>query len=91
MDMNMKRNASLLALSLCLLAPAARAEAYEPLPLKDVSEASERFYQNPLPIKDIGDPFVLPTQDGYCVFATGGVMGFNVWRSADLGLSLIHI
>lgn len=84
MNMNVKRNVSLLALSLCLLAPSVRAEAYEPLPLKDVSEASERFYQNPLPVKDIGDPFVLPTQDGYCVFATGGVMGFNVWRSEGL-------
>lgn len=82
--MKKKKTASLCALALCLLASGANAETYAPLPLRDAVEMKERFYQNPLPVKDIGDPFILPTQDGYCAFATGGVLGFNVWRSGDL-------
>jgi GH43 family beta-xylosidase len=42
-------------------------------------------YQNPLPIKNIGDPFVLRTQDGtYYCYATSAADGFKAWRSSDL-------
>ncbi|HML49509.1 MAG TPA: glycoside hydrolase family 43 protein, partial [Clostridia bacterium] len=43
-----------------------------------------RFYQNPLPVTGIGDPFILPTPEGYRLFATGGSIGFFVWPSEDL-------
>lgn len=56
----------------------------ESLPLKDGEAVSDRFAANPRPIKDIGDPHVLYENSEYFTFATGGPIGFNVWRSADL-------
>lgn len=42
-------------------------------------------YQNPLSIKNIGDPFVLRTQDGtYYCYATSAPDGFKAWSSSDL-------
>lgn len=52
--------------------------------LGEDSVAKERFTSNPRNVKGIGDPFVLPVADGYDLFATGGVIGFNVWTSPDL-------
>ena len=66
-----------LLLALLLAAPAFGVAEAAP-------DLSDRFVSNPRPLKDIGDPFVLPDADGYCVFATGGPIGFNVWQSADL-------
>lgn len=56
----------------------------QPLPLTDGADVAERFAANPRNIKEIGDPHVLRAGDEYFVFATGGPVGFNVWRSADL-------
>lgn len=69
-------------LGLTLICPAAAAE--EPLPLISSSAYQERFAANPLPVKDIGDPYVLSANGEYFTFATGGSIGFNVWRSDDL-------
>ena len=68
-------------LALCLTPVFAQAEE---LPVLDFSAVKDRFAANPRAVKDIGDPFVLNTEDGYRVFATGGPIGFNVWRSEDL-------
>ena len=56
----------------------------QPLPLRDTESVKDRFAANPRPVKDIGDPHVLRNEDEYLTFATGGPVGFNVWRSADL-------
>ena len=56
----------------------------EELPLRDTSEVKDWFASNPRNVKDIGDPFVLTEDSGYYMFATGGPIGFNVWRSTDL-------
>lgn len=56
----------------------------EELPLRDFSEVKGWFASNPRNVKDIGDPFVLAEENGYYLFATGGPIGFNVWRSGDL-------
>jgi len=78
--MNLRKAAlSLLALSLALPAWAA---AESPLALGDVP--AERFSSNPRAVRDIGDPHVLPANGEYFTFATGGPIGFNVWRSQDL-------
>ncbi|MBR6028041.1 MAG: glycoside hydrolase family 43 protein [Clostridia bacterium] len=58
--------------------------AADGLPLRDYSAMADRFAANPRNVKDIGDPFVLPLEGGYQVFATGGPIGFFTWRSADL-------
>ena len=73
---------TVLLLVLCLALPAVTHA--EPLALRDYSEVKGRFAANPRNVKDIGDPFVLATEDGYDMFATGGPIGFNVWRSSDL-------
>lgn len=54
------------------------------LTLTDGAEVKNRFGTNPRNIKDIGDPHILKAGDEYFTFATGGPLGFNVWRSADL-------
>ena len=46
--------------------------------------AEEPFFANPLNIYSIGDPFILPADGRYYLFATGGNLGFNVWESDDL-------
>ena len=69
------------ALMLMALVPAACANT---LPLKDADSVKDRFVANPRPVKDIGDPHVLRTNDEYFTFATGGPLGFSVWRSTDL-------
>lgn len=56
----------------------------EQLALTDGTEAADRFAANPRPVKDIGDPHVLYADGEYFTFATGGPIGFNVWRSSDL-------
>ena len=53
----------------------------EELPLRDTSEVKDWFASNPRNVKDIGDPFVLTEGSSYYLFATGGPIGFNVWRS----------
>jgi beta-xylosidase len=67
--------------ALLLMVPSVQAE---PLSVRDLSEAEDRFAANPRAVKDIGDPFVLKTEDGYQMFATGGPIGFFTWKSNDL-------
>lgn len=64
--------------------PVAGAASFEPLPLLDPGAVSGRFYQNPHSVYDIGDPFILPAEGHFYLFATGGTVGFNVWRTKDL-------
>ncbi len=71
----------LLALSLLALCAVASAQS---LPLTDGEAVKDRFAANPRAVKDIGDPHVLKAGDEYFTFATGGPVGFNVWRSSDL-------
>lgn len=71
----------LTALSLMVLAPAATADT---LPLLDHESVKDRFASNPRPVKDIGDPHIIRKDSEYFAFATGGPIGFNVWRSQDL-------
>ena len=71
----------ILGLMILFLCPATSAE---PLRVTGPETAESRFAANPRNIKDIGDPFVLAGDGGYSVFATGGPIGFNVWRSGDL-------
>ena len=54
------------------------------LKVRDFSEVADRFVSNPRNVKDIGDPFVLKEDGDYLLFATGGPIGFNVWKSTDL-------
>ncbi|MBR2823395.1 MAG: glycoside hydrolase family 43 protein [Clostridia bacterium] len=56
----------------------------EELKTRDLGEAADWFVSNPRNVKDIGDPFVLPEEGTYYVFATGGPIGFNAWLSSDL-------
>jgi len=56
------------------------------LPLVDVETVKDRFVSNPRPVKDIGDPHIIRKDDEYFAFATGGSIGFNVWRSIDLAV-----
>ncbi len=67
-----------------MLFTSASAGSLAPLPVKDVVEIAQRFYQNPLNVNNIGDPFILPAGGKYYAFATGGGVGFNVWTSEDL-------
>lgn len=71
----------LASLLLLALIPTACADT---LALKEADAVKDRFVANPRPVKDIGDPHVLRAGDEYFAFATGGPIGFNVWRSADL-------
>ena len=70
-----------LVLALMLLPAAAFADS---LPLRDFGGVADRFAENPRSVKDIGDPYVLTEGEEYLVFATGGPIGFSVWRSGDL-------
>jgi GH43 family beta-xylosidase len=56
----------------------------EPLALRDPLEIAGRFYQNPLPVSNIGDPFILPNEGKYYLYATGSPAGFYEWSSTDL-------
>lgn len=58
---------------------------FEPLILLPQSEVSHLFYTNPLGVAQIGDPFVLLSDDGYFyMYATSGGGGFTGWRSQDM-------
>ena len=80
----MLRRILLAALMLVISMPAA--SLCEPLPLLDSSAVKDRFAANPRPVKDIGDPHIIRQGDEYFAFATGGPIGFNVWRSSDLSV-----
>ncbi len=69
----------LFALSLLgsLLLPLPRVQGEPALP-------AAAFYENPMNVFEIGDPFILPAEGRYYLFATGGTVGFNVWSSDDL-------
>ncbi len=67
-----------------MIAAPALAGSLLPLPLKDPGEIAHRFFRNPQNINNIGDPFILPAEDEYHVFATGGSVGFYTWSSKDL-------
>ncbi len=70
----------ILALMLLTCVPAGA----DSLKIRDSSEVGDRFVSNPRNVKDIGDPFVLTENGTYSLFATGGPIGFNVWKSTDL-------
>lgn len=78
----MSRKLLLMTLSLLLCGMASACA--QSLPLTDGKAVKDRFAANPRPVKDIGDPHVLKAGDEYFTFATGGTIGFNVWRSTDL-------
>lgn len=73
-----------LLLALAILTLGSTSALGDALPTTDGTEASDRFVSNPRPVKDIGDPHILRADGEYFTFATGGPIGFNVWRSADL-------
>ena len=75
------RNMLMLLLALMLLPLCALGEE---LPVLEYSAVKDRFASNPRSVKDIGDPFILNEESGYYMFATGGSIGFNVWRSENL-------
>lgn len=77
----MMKRILLLTLSLLTLCSFAAAQ---PLPLTDAKTVRHRFAANPRAVKDIGDPHILKDGEEYLTFATGGPIGFNVWRSTDL-------
>ena len=77
----MKAGCMALILALVMLLGGARAETPR---LKDISMVQDRFAGNPRAVNGIGDPFVLPVDDGYHVYATGAGIGFYQWRSGDL-------
>ena len=74
----------ILLLALSLMAVCIASASADSLPLTDGEAVKDRFAVNPRPIKDIGDPHILKAGDEYFTFATGGTIGFNVWRSNDL-------
>ena len=74
----------ILFMALALLSLGCACALGDALPLTDGAEAKDRFAANPRPVRDIGDPHVLYADGEYFTFATGGSIGFNVWRSADL-------
>ena len=76
------RSVFLWALAVMLLA--CGCAGAEELKVRDLSEAADWFVSNPRNVKDIGDPFVLAEDENYYMFATGGSIGFNVWKSGDL-------
>jgi len=71
----------LCTLFLLALSGAASSQSLHPI---DSDTHKDRFAANPRAVKDIGDPHVLKAGDEYFTFATGGPIGFNVWRSKDL-------
>ncbi len=74
---------ALLALCLLNILPV-RASAQSTLNLLLEEEIAQRFFKNPSSLFNIGDPHILPANDRYFVFATGGTDGFKVWRSNNL-------
>jgi len=57
----------------------------EPLVMLSEQEASVLFYTNPMGITQIGDPFVILSDDGYFyMYATSGGASFTGWRSPDM-------
>lgn len=66
---------------LALMPAAALGDA---LALLDSDAVKDRFVSNPRPVKDIGDPHIIREGEEYFAFATGGPLGFSVWRSSDL-------
>lgn len=73
----------LAALALMTLLPAAAIG--ENLPLVDNETVKDRFLSNPLPVREAGDPHFIKEGEEFFAFGTGGPIGFNVWRSNDLG------
>ncbi|MCL2286779.1 MAG: glycoside hydrolase family 43 protein [Firmicutes bacterium] len=60
-------------------------EPQEHLTLLTEQEASALFYTNPVGVVQIGDPFVLLSDDGYFyMYATSGGGSFTGWRSPDM-------
>jgi len=50
-----------------------------------LEDVTHLFYTNPLGVSQIGDPFVLLSDDGYFyMYATSGGMGFTGWRSENM-------
>ncbi len=74
----------ILTLTLSLILLSAASACAQTLVLKDNAGAADRFAANPRAVKDMGDPHVIQANGEYFTFATGGPIGFNVWRSADL-------
>jgi len=74
----------ILLATLMLMGIIPAASLCESLPLLDSDTMKDRFVSNPRPVKDIGDPHIIREDDEYFAFATGGPIGFNVWRSGDL-------
>ena len=74
----------ILLATLMLMGIIPAASLCESLPLLDSDTMKDRFVSNPRPVKDIGDPHIIREGDEYFAFATGGPIGFNVWRSGDL-------
>ena len=74
----------ILILTLSLLTLSSVCAMADSLPLTDGETVKDRLAANPRSVKDIGDPHILKVEDEYFTFATGGTIGFNVWRSADL-------
>ncbi len=74
----------LMLLPLCAMLSPARAESLEPLPLKEFEDIQHRFYQNPLDITSIGDPFILPAEGKYYLFATKGDTKFEGYFTETL-------
>lgn len=73
----MKKLISILALcTICSSAAIAEGTA--------TADFEDFFVSNPRQVKDIGDPHVIKVADEYFAFATGGPLGFSVWRSPDL-------
>ena len=67
-----------------LLVTPAFAGGVSPLPVKDIGEIAARFYQNPQMVNNIGDPFILPAQGKFYMYATSGSIGYYAWESEDL-------
>ena len=77
--------AAMLVLTACGNSGAAGRTPSEQLVLLSEQEAGALFYTNPLGVMQIGDPFVLLSDDGYFyMYATSGGMGFTGWRSLDM-------
>lgn len=74
----------ILLTTLALLALIPAAALSDALPRLDSNAVKDRFTANPRPVKDIGDPHIIKENSEYFAFATGGPIGFNVWRSGDL-------
>lgn len=54
------------------------------LPLLPTEAIRDRFYENPQCINRIGDPNVLPTPEGYFLYATHGGLNYSAWHTDSL-------